>query len=117
MNTTSNALPDLLWGPRLESVPSHILSPFGFRYTHQNRIQAFFDSAKEELKMYFGDYTYEIWENRHPKTRHEKYEVHAKYLHHGEWHCFVDGVGRTPREALLSVNQMRAFMRQIGLLN
>ena len=107
--------PDLLFGPPLPRRPSHISSPFGFIYTHASRVQAFLTSASEELKAYFGDYNYMILENPRAPRRY-KYEIHAVYMLHGEYCSFVDGRGRTPSEALLSVNQMRNFMRKIGMM-
>ncbi len=106
--------PDLLFGPPLPRRPSHISSPFGLMYVHASRVQAFLTSASEELKAYFGDYNYMILENPRAPRRY-KYEIHAVYMLHSEYCSFVDGRGRTPSEALLSVNQMRNFMRKIGM--
>lgn len=106
--------PDLLFGPRLARLPSHISSPFGLMYIHASRVQAFLTSASEELKAYFGDYTYTIIDPPRAPRRY-KYEIRANYTLRGEQHFFVDGRGRTPYEALLSVNQMREFMRKIGM--
>lgn len=113
-NRKERITPDLLFGPRLPRCPSHISSPFGFIYTHASRVQAFLTSASEELKAYFGDYTYTIIDPPRAPRRY-KYEIRANYTLRGEQHFFVDGRGRTPYEALLSVNQMRNFLRKIGL--
>lgn len=105
----------LLFGPRLSRCPAHITSPFGLFYTHASRVQKFLDSAREELKAYFGNYEYTIL--RVPgAARNGKYEIRANYTLRGEHRYFVDGRGRTPAEALLSVNQMREFLRKLAIL-
>ena len=51
---------DLLSDQSLSRCPDHISSPFGLFYTHASRVQKFLDSAREELRAYFGDYDYTI---------------------------------------------------------
>lgn len=106
---------DLLSDQSLSRCPDHISSPFGLFYTHASRVQKFLDSAREELKAYFGDYDYSIvcipcapWSGR--------YEIHASYSLRGERRYFVDGRGPTPWKALLSVNQMEQFLRKLAIL-
>ena len=90
-----------------------IFFPFAKSYVHASAVQKFLDSAKEELKSFFGDYSYMIVQRPGPNGRW-RYEVHANYALRGEQRHFVDGVGKTPYEALMSVNQMKTFMRGLG---
>ena len=84
-------------------------------YTHASRVQKFLDSAREELRAYFGDYDYTIMQVP-GAPRSGKYEIHAHFDLRGERCFFVDGRGSTPAEALLSVNQMRQFLRKLAIL-
>lgn len=106
---------DLLSDQSLSRCPDHISSPFGLFYTHASRVQKFLDSAREELRAYFGDYDYTIMQVS-GAPRSGKYEIHAHFDLRGERHFFVDGRGSTPAEALLSVNQMRQFLRKLAIL-
>lgn len=106
---------NLLYGPPLEVPPEHIKHEFWKKYVHACRVQDFLDSAREELKAYFGDYDYSIvCIPRAPRSG--RYEIHASYTLRGERHYFVDGRGPTPWAALLSVNQMEQFLRKLAII-
>lgn len=55
---------DLLSDQSLSRCPDHISSPFGLFYTHASRVQKFLDSAREELRAYFGDRARALWNER-----------------------------------------------------
>ncbi|WP_337619606.1 hypothetical protein [Desulfovibrio sp.] len=122
-NSVRTLLPDptvkpslnLLYGPPLEVAPEHIKCEFCKKYLHACCVQDFLDSAREELRAYFGDYDYTIMQVP-GAPRSGKYEIHAHFDLRGERHFFVDGRGSTPAEALLSVNQMRQFLRKLAIL-
>ena len=106
---------NLLYGPPLEVAPEHIKCEFCKKYLHACCVQDFLDSAREELKAYFGDYDYSIV--RIPRAPWSgRYEIHASYSLRGERRYFVDGRGPTPWKALLSVNQMEQFLRKLAIL-
>lgn len=101
--------------PPLEVAPEHIKCEFCKKYLHACCVQDFLDSAREELKAYFGDYDYSIV--RIPRAPWSgRYEIHASYSLRGERRYFVDGRGPTPWKALLSVNQMEQFLRKLAIL-
>ncbi|WP_300707296.1 hypothetical protein [uncultured Desulfovibrio sp.] len=103
---------NLLNGATLDHFPEHLVSPVSWRYIRAERIQAFLESAKEELKAYFGDYTYSLVEDwKAPKA--ERYKILAEYDLRGTRQYFVDGVGPTPWKALLAVNEMETFLRKL----
>ena len=106
---------NLLYGPPLEVAPEHIKCEFCKKYLHACCVQDFLDSAREELRAYFGDYDYTIMQVP-GAPRSGKYEIHAHFDLRGERRFFVDGRGSTPAEALLSVNQMRQFLRKLAIL-
>lgn len=114
-NTGDRPSLNILYGPALDRVPEHIKCDFCKKYRHACRIQEFFDSAREELKAYFGDYEYVIVQVP-GAPRSGKYEIHARYSLRGEPKHFVDGKGPTPWDALISVNQMTEFMCKLAIL-